>query len=117
MGEDQCHPVGRNGLGGFIRLTMNWTLMDGVGVRKRGEAYNCDRNRDRKGPMNGAQGSFRCEHISCSGRDDLCPKLSEWLTSNPYCLWKLNTWEPHIWWGRGACQEFPGTKLLSPPLF
>lgn len=55
---DQCHPVGRNGLGGFIRLTMNWTLMDGVGVRKRGEAYSCDRNRDGMGPMNGAKGSF-----------------------------------------------------------
>lgn len=44
--------------GGFMRLTMNWTLIDRVGVRKGGEACNCDGSRDRKGPMNGAQGRF-----------------------------------------------------------
>lgn len=41
-----------------MKLTMNWTLIDRVGVRKGGEAYNCDGSRDRKGPMNGAQGRF-----------------------------------------------------------
>lgn len=59
MGEGQCHPVGwTEWSGGFTRLTMNWTWIDRVGVGKGGEAYNCGGSRDRKGPMDGAQGRF-----------------------------------------------------------
>lgn len=64
-------------------LTMSWNLMDGWGWGRA--AYPCYGSGDQHRPMGGAQGSFWCEHIGCSGRDDPCPKLSEWLTSDLCC--------------------------------
>lgn len=67
-GEGQDHSVGRNSQGGFIRLTVNRTLMDEAGMSKGGEAYSCD----------GV--SFWCEHTGCLRQKCLLPK-SEWAVA------------------------------------
>lgn len=125
VGAGQCHPVGwTEWSGGFMRLTMNWTWIDRVGVGKGGEAYSVVGAGTGRDPMDGAQGRFWCDSHHLFKERWLLPQVISWGSEvsdspNPATPGRLAPVSP-VSGGAGmhvrsslTGMKFPGMKLLS----